>query len=130
MHNNIRSALSISLLFFQQINSSQHRWAWLYPIDLKTAKKVMREKEIIIERNHIPLFSQLIIGFNGMRPKKDNFAFFVSAHNPKTNRWGKWHKMMDWGPTLQRSYTSCSDGHTHCAHVRLETEKDNYADGF
>lgn len=53
-------------------------------------------KAVWEETNTIP-FDELILSWNGIRPKTGMWTFFVSVNNI-------WHKMAEWGATSQRSF--------------------------
>jgi hypothetical protein len=78
----------------------------------------------------VPLFSQLLFSWNALRPEHGFFSFYVQVRDAHTHKWGSWHKMVDWGAYVQRSYNSKSDGVSKYSHVRLDTEKYRLADAF
>jgi hypothetical protein len=108
------------------------RWASLFH------KKVTPQEAMMAQRQHsyffcqerIPLFTQLLFSWNAIRPTKGHFEFYVQARNAQTKQWGSWHRMMEWGKKLQSSNATISDGFTKYEHVRLETERQKFADAF
>ncbi len=108
------------------------RWASLFH------KKITPQEAMVAQRKNcyffcqerVPLFTQLLFSWNAIRPQKGYFEFYVQAHNAHTKRWGSWHRMMEWGKNLQSSNATPSDGFTKYEHVRLETERQQFADAF
>ena len=76
------------------------------------------------------MYSQLLFSWNAIRPTRGHLSFFIKARNAHTRKWGLWHRMIEWGSDVQRSFFSKSDGFTKYVHVRLETEPLQLADGF
>lgn len=112
-------------------NTSGAPWSWTYrkilqPHELKTSKN----NEFVFSKLNVPAFSQLIFSWNAIRPSTGYFSFAVQVRDAQTKRWGKWHHMIDWGNTAQKSYLSATDGHSKYVHVRLETEGEKKADAF
>src|SRR3990172_2233878 len=102
--------------------------------------KVLNEKDVVkayessnslmFAKDRVPLFSQLLFSWNSIRPEKGHFTFLVQARDAHTGKWGNWHRMIDWGQSVQRSYASKSDGFSKYMHVRLEMEPFSLADAF
>ncbi|MCX5922056.1 MAG: C39 family peptidase [Candidatus Dependentiae bacterium] len=116
----------------KQDNTKKDAWTWLY-------SRIFTESELGVHANrsqvfflkeNVPLFSQLIFSWNALRPQKGYFSFAVQVRNAQTGRWGAWHRMVDWGAAVQRSYTSKSDGVSGYDFVRLEVDEGTLADGF
>lgn len=112
-------------------NTTVNPWSWTYrkilqPNELKSSKK----NEFAFSKLDVPAFSQLIFSWNAVRPSVGYFSFAVQVRDTNTKKWGKWHHMVDWGTTGQKSYLSASDGHSKYVHVRLETEGEKRADAF
>jgi hypothetical protein len=107
-------------------------WTWVYHKTLNEheRQKIKNRQVLLFGHVDVPQFTQLIFAWNAFRPGKGHFTFLVQARNAVNKEWGKWHKMVDWGSSIQCSYSSSSDGHTHYQHVRLETETNQFADGF
>jgi hypothetical protein len=110
---------------------STEPWSWTYrkviqPHELKAAKN----NELIFSKLNVPGFSQLIFSWNAIRPSAGYFSFAVQVREGRSKKWGKWHHMVDWGATMQKSHLSSSDGHSKYVHVRLETESGKKADAF
>ena len=130
--NVIRCVILVTSLTVGLLNGQSSRWSWFY------AKKVSDDsahmgndsRQYIFSRVDVPFFSQLIFSWNAHRPRKGYFSFWTQTRNPSTQRWGKWHRMMDWGTDRQKSYMSDGDGHTKYVHVRLEHEKNRKSDAF
>ncbi|MFC1842271.1 C39 family peptidase [Candidatus Dependentiae bacterium] len=107
------------------------QWTWSY-------KKIFDEKEfvghgsckeVIFSKKNIKNFSQLIFSWNSVRPSDGHFSFYVKTRNSVSKKWSRWHKMIDWGSGMQKSYFS-KDDETKYVYVRLETGSVNLADAF
>lgn len=106
-------------------------WTWLYYKMIDHAQENMGKRELHFVKEDIPLFTQLIFSWNAKRPSKGHYSFWVSARDAKTKQWGSWHRMIDWGAGVQRSYLSkSSDSFSHYQHVRLEIADNTHADAF
>lgn len=119
-------------MFFLYTKCSTSEWVSVH-------KKIFNSSEqdenkyktsLLFTKQEIPLFSQLIFGWNAFRPPQGFYSFFVKSRDAGTKKWGKWHRMIDWGKDVQRSYMTSTDGSTKYIHVRLETELLKYADSF
>lgn len=93
-------------------------------------RRAQEENRFFFSQSNVCPYSQLLLSWNAKRPKKGHFTFFVKAKNYHTNRWGAWHRMLEWGADVQRSFSSKSDGFTRYVHVRLETEELLLSDAF
>src|SRR5581483_5924340 len=107
-------------------------WTWLYK---KTfTQQELREADkhtgITLEKTGIQLFTQLVVSWNALRPEQGYFSFWVQAHDHENNSWSPWHKMMEWGADVQRSYLSNTSRGPSYLHVRLETGNGHFSDGF
>lgn len=76
-----------------------------------------------------PLFSRLSFSGRALCPTKGHLTFSVQARNAHTQRWCRWHRMLQWGKK-KRSYATKSDGFCRYMHVQLETEPLQLADAF
>lgn len=85
--------------------------------------------EIVYQQTNILPFTQLIFSWNAMRPEQGYFTFYAQVRDAQTKEWYDYHKMIDWGSTVQRSHYSRSKGSTFC-YARLEIENNKKADGF
>lgn len=123
---------SAGTLYGANQEHNDHQWTWLYrKIFSEQQQERNAHKSIsLFAKESIPDFTQLLFSWNAMRPSAGYFAFFVSARNTKTKKWGTWHHMFDWGVDVQRSYASKSDGFSRYVHVRLEMENGMHSDGF
>jgi len=108
-----------------------HEWTWLYQKIFTPQEKEAHDRETCIglAKINVPLFSQLVLSWNSYRPDKGYFSFWVQIRDARNGTWGSWHRMMDWGNKVQRSYISKSDGISEYLHVRLEVRKGK-ADAF
>lgn len=129
----VRKGIAVILLCFMlhAYPNTLEPWSWTY-------RKVMQAQDIKPNKNNeyafsklnVPAFNQLIFSWNALRPTIGYFSFAVQVRDMHTKRWGKWHHMIDWGNTAQKSYLSSTDGHSKYVHVRLETEGEKRADAF
>jgi hypothetical protein len=89
------------------------------------------KKEVVFSSTQKKPFTQLIFSWNAIRPREGFLSFYVQVRDARTKQWGKWHKMVDWGKNVQRSYLH--DTHPHAPqylYVRLEMPSGKYADAF
>ncbi len=113
------------------LRACDDEWTWLYH-KIFTPQEVAHNRtrhEISFTKTDIKPFSQLVFSWNAFRPESGYFTFLVQARDARTGSWGRWHRMMDWGAGVQRSYVSKHDGFTEYVHVRLEVPGSS-ADGF
>lgn len=123
--------LIILSLFMQFVSAQQEPWTWHYHKMMNDGRSLGKDKkELLFSKVGIPHFNQLLFSWNAFRPEKMHYSFFVQVRDASSKKWGTWHKMIDWGHGLQRSYSSFSDGTSRYLHVRLETEGYKMADGF
>ncbi|MFZ5954558.1 MAG: C39 family peptidase [Candidatus Dependentiae bacterium] len=123
-------ALSLITLSVRGQQNNENAWTWFYRklLDNKIINK--HSNEIMFTQTDIPHFLQLIFSWNGFRPQKGYYSFWVKVRDAKTKIWSDWYKMSEWGSTIQRSFhTKTSDG-IEFAHVRLETKKKGVSDAF
>lgn len=109
----------------------ENPWTWLYYKVLDPGDTNQGKSELNFIKEDIPEFTQLIFSWNALRPIKGHFSFWVAARDSKSKRWGSWHRMIDWGKGVQRSYLSkSSDRFSKYHHVRLEIHESTAADAF
>lgn len=115
--------------FSAEQNSS---WTWLHRKYFSNEEQEQNKikKAIICAKNNLPHFNQLIFSWNALRPKKGYFTFYAQIKNAKTQKWGKWHRMISWGNNIQKSYKTNPDQLSSYHHVRLESAIDSKADAF
>lgn len=89
-----------------------------------------QKKSLLITDCAVSPFTQLIFSWNAVRPLRGYFSFYAQVRDTATKKWGPWHKMVDWGNSIQRSYVSKGNGFSSYAHVRLEIEGKKTADAF
>lgn len=115
-------------------NSESHEqeWSWIFHKYFNEKNRIENrdKKIIIISKNNMTPFTQLIVSWNAIRPKEGYFSFYAQVQNSHTKQWGEWHHMFDWGRNIQQSYSSATDGSSSYAHVRLELDKHHSAHGF
>lgn len=84
---------------------------------------------LIFTKQAVPNFNQLLFSWNAFRPESGHFTFWVQVRNPLTQKWSTWHRMIDWGADVQKSYQTKGDGFSRYIHVRLEMQR-SLADAF
>lgn len=84
---------------------------------------------LVFTKDGVSDFSQLLFSWNAMRPQKGHFTFLVQVRNSLTKKWSTWHRMIDWGAGVQRSYQTKGDSFSRYVHVRLEMKR-YLADAF
>ncbi len=75
-------------------------------------------------------FKQLLFSWNACRPKKGFFRFYGRVRDGKTKKWLAWHKMVEWGASVQQSFRDTSGTGSYYEYVRLELDPGYLADGF
>ncbi len=122
--NYIKFALCIATL---SVYAQKEPWTWHYH---KLMSDKMQQNQKVFTKLNVPAFTQLLFSWNAFRPDKGHYSFYVQVRNAQKKRWGPWHKMVDWGNNVQKSYESRSDGTCRYLYVRLETENNHKADAF
>jgi hypothetical protein len=112
--------------------TESNAWTWNYTKHFSEHEQKFNagRTETIITKQDIAEFTQLIFSWNAVRPCKGYYSFYVQVRDAKTKTWGSWHKMIDWGAAIQKSYFTKSDGYAQYFHVRLETDAFRKADAF
>jgi len=125
-----RYVAMIVCLFMCHMNA-RNIWTWSYNKYFVHNQDLGKRynREILFSKINIEHFSQLIFSWNALRPKKGYFRFYVKTRNASDKKWSKWHKMIDWGDKIQKTYFS-KDEHSKYVYVRLEKDLDNLADAF
>jgi len=72
-----------------------------------------------------PPFNELILSWNGRRPKTGHWTFFVRLFQ---NEWSPWLKMAEWGPDFQRSFAE-ENGFAK-SHQDIAKPKNGYCTGY
>lgn len=124
--------LGYAALMYCMPIGAQSQWSYIHQKTFSQAelRKNKNKKELVFTKQNINNFSQLIFAWNALRPKNGYYSFFVQARNARSKKWGKWHRMVEWGAKKQRSFYSKSDGFSKYLYVRLETERSKLADAF
>ena len=65
-------------------------------------------------------FSELILSWNALRPKKGKFDFYISIHH---RVWSKWRKISEWGVKSQQTFVNTRHSIVHVKHVRTELQR-------
>jgi len=129
-----RCTVIFLLLFFSGYGVAKARseWTWLYKKRFTKQQKAenSKSKVLLFKKGSVSPFTQLVFSWNAFRPQEGHFSFFVKVRDVKTKEWGRWHKMIDWGQSIQRSYFSSGDKNRKYIYVRLETGNVCLADGF
>lgn len=129
MRNLMRLLLFFCFTAFGLVNG---QWSSVFHKKL-TEQEAMRadaQNAFFFTKENVPMFTQLLYSWNALRPPRGYFTFMIQARDAHTQKWGSWHKMVDWGKETQRSYASKSDGFSKHVHVRFETEPLQLADAF
>lgn len=129
----MRIQMKIALFFLCCMTSFLSAgWASVYhkKISEDEAAEASQANKLLFVKYNVPKFTQLLCSWNADRPKKGHLVFDVQARNARSQKWGAWHHMSEWGNNVQRSHATKSDGFTKYIHVRLETELSQRADAF
>lgn len=115
-----------------QEDCNQEIWTQLYFRIFSDAQLAQHKDKssVVLSKEGVAPFTQLIFSWNAVRPKKGYFSFWVQARDGQSKRWGSWHHMMDWGNDVQRSYRSKSNGISNYNFVRLEMAAGLTGDSF
>lgn len=114
------------------VESGDTAWTWFYKKSFTSQelKDAQSSHCVILEKEGLAPFTQLVLSWNADRPEQGHYSFWVQSRDHATKRWSAWHRMMEWGVDVQRSYLSVKNGSPSYIHVRLETGDDRYSDGF
>lgn len=131
MNRIIRLCIMI-LLYDSVLCKAADPWTWqlkkiFNQAELQNSK---HKQSLIFAKYDLPHFSQLIFSWNAYRPRHGYFRFFVQVRDAASKKWHDWHKMIDWGSQIQRSYFKVHEGKTTYHHVRLEMSEQNLADAI
>src|SRR3972149_1564622 len=85
--------------------------------------KMARNNVIVFTKSDVQPFTQLLFSWNAIRPQQGYFSFYVQVRASNSKKWGIWHRMVDWGESVQRSYKTKGDLISRYLHVRLEMNK-------
>ncbi len=121
---------SFFMLFFLMNTTSAQQWAWLYTKKFSSIETRNNQKRnhLLLAKEDTPFFSQMIFSWNSVKPAQGHFTFYAQVRDAKTREWHIWHKMIEWGNNIQKSYLHKGPV-TQYSHVRLEVPKDVLADG-
>lgn len=108
------------------------QWTWFHRKQFNDSEQLLNKekKSLATAKTDLPLFTQLVFSWNAFRPHKGHFTFHAQVRNAATKKWSKWHRMMVWGFTEQKSFKTEPDYMSSYHHVRLETSKTLSADAF
>ncbi len=109
-----------------------YAWTKLHYKELTSHERSMTAQDgsFCFKKAGVVPFSQLIFSWNALRPMQGHYTFLVQARNAQTQQWSQWHKMMEWGADVQRSYISSPGDFVRYHFVRLEVDKQSLADAF
>lgn len=116
----------IAMLFF----SVTSIFGWTESIYKKVTIASSTNESIICASDRTSPFTQLVFSWNSLRPERGYFSFWVRARDAKNGKWGSWHRIIDWGSDVQKSYATTSDGIAKHVHVRFEAEPSIRLQGF
>lgn len=72
-------------------------------------------------------FDELIFSWNALRPETGKMTFWVSINYPQPS---SWHRIAEWGPDYQKTFTNNRHPFVHTKHVRVVMQKHKLASGF
>ena len=125
-----RCMIFIALLSFFNLHA-QSEWSWFYKKYFTEFERSHYQKELIFSKMNVPEFTQLIFSWNAYRPRKGFYSFWLQVRDVSTKQWYPWHKMIEWGDNIQKSYSSNRGAFsTKGCHVRLELPLTHFGDGF
>jgi hypothetical protein len=82
---------------------------------------------ITISNNPSEPFTELILSWNAIRPKKGKLSFWMCLKNGK---WTEWGKIAEWSNNDQKSFTSLKNPFVHIKHTRAELQKNSIATDY
>lgn len=131
-NKSIRYSLLIGIMVSQAMYGQEEPWTWLHRKVFSKQDSIEngQKKEIAFVKEGCESFTQLVFSWNALRDKKGYFSFWVRVHNKTNGQWGSWHKMVEWGSGVQRSFVSKGKDNTRYLHVRLELDGEDHADAF
>lgn len=119
-------------IFAQEKAQSINHWTWLHRKVFTDAEQEAHKHEhsFACAKVDLPIFTQLVFSWNAFRPTRGYYTFYAQVRNAQTKKWSKWHRMMNWGTHVQKSFKTEPDKHSTYHHVRLESAPDIFADAF
>lgn len=122
----------IVLISAVYVHGQEVPWTWLNKKQFTARERLMHKQvgQAVCSSSDVPLFTQLVFSWNAFRPVYGYFSFHVRVRDAATKCWSGWHKMIDWGNGIQRSYASKADSIAQYHHVRLEVASPSKADAF
>lgn len=105
-------------------------WTWQLKKNFSPKERLKHKvnSSLSFNKTDLPQFSQLIFSWNAARPTKGYFTFWGQVRDARTKKWYEWHKMMEWGAHVQRSFFSKNVDGTIYNHVRLDMPTESKAD--
>ena len=83
--------------------------------------------EYVWEVDKTTPFNELIFSWNALRPEEGKMTFWVSLNYPQPS---SWHRIAEWGPDYQKTFTNNRHPFVHTKHVRVIMQKRKLATGF
>lgn len=113
------------------IKTDNQKWTTSYEIlfSKKEREKHARSKEIYVEKKDIVSGTQIVFGWNAIRPEKAQITFYIKLHNAVTKEWSSYHKLVEWGGKSQISFANKNE-FSNFLYARLEISKNTIIDGF
>ena len=96
-----------------------------YSFDLPEGDR--RGKEFLWEIGASRLFEELILSWNGKRPEKGKWMFWVSVHQ---GSWSPWIRYAEWGAHSQKTFKYAPQGSFVESYQDFVYPKDGQCDGF
>ncbi len=121
-----RAFIIISLLIIGNAAATQESWSTTYKKIIKSSD--VHRDYLLFEQKTVP-FTQLIMCWNAQRPETGYYEFFIRARDQKTKKWLDWHKMIEWGAHVQKSFFSRSKGSCF-NYARFEMDETQRGDMF
>jgi hypothetical protein len=124
------TAINLFLSLITVLVNSEEPWTHLYIHNINKRQDRPQKRSLLEITKQVPLFNQLIFSWNAFRPPKGYLSFWVSTRDATTKAWHPWHKMIEWGNNVQRSFLDKRQEGTSYFHVRLELLDKYFSDSF
>lgn len=102
-------------------------WTKVYK-KIITSDQTVNQEMILFEEKTIP-FNQLLFSWNAERPEQGYYEFFIRVRDHKTRLWQEWHKIIEWGAHVQKSFFSRVKGSCF-DYARFEMDATSRGDVF
>ena len=123
--------LFFTTFFLVSSLAAEQPWARTYKhvFSNQQMKNNRKKDELIINETNTLPFTQLIFSWNAFRPSRGRLNFYVRVRDQKLKTWGQWHKMIEWGSDIQKSYFS-RGRHAVFTYARLEMNNNQKGDAY